>query len=405
MATKPVDSSRLSLLSMQFGNVQSNSIKETRIYYKMSSTRYENVRNLLEYYDKCQRRVDSYKTIIREFLETLQSNYNSKQNLAIKIRQFYRVGSSYEETVVHPQADFDIGMVLSCPCNMEFFSARKADESGLYSLKKVPGSSFSFPNLLNYSNFLKVEELKHKVCNDLLSVLKSMTTTQGFKIHHKETYSGVKVELKKQNHEILTLDIIPQIEGDPKKDLPDWNGDNIPKFMKDIIEEKKLGVYFTLSAPPEFKKEQKEKSYGCGGGGGGGGFGSSNDNRAELIVQANFTIIEKETLLGVSDTVVDAIRISKGLLFCNPFLKSGGLRSFQIKRVALKHVKEIDNTKDSFCPSLTKVGNFKFILIVIKNEEECEKLGKRLRSIFQEIGPQNVLKHLVTDWDFYRAPE
>ncbi|RXG67043.1 hypothetical protein Avbf_15150, partial [Armadillidium vulgare] len=322
--------------------------------------------------------------IIREFLETLQSNYNSKQNLAIKIHKFYRVGSSYEETVVHPQSDFDIGMVLSCPCNMEFFSARKADEPGLYSLKKVPG---------------------------LLSVLKSMNTTQGFKIHHKEIYSGVKVELKKQNHETLKLDIIPQIEGNvmrPKKDLPDWNGDNINKFMKDIIEEKKLGVYFTLCAPPQFKKEQKEKSYGCGGGG--GGFGSSNDNRAELIVQANFTIIEKETLLGVSDTVVDAIRISKGLLFCNPFLKSGGLRSFQIKRVALQHVKEIDNTKDS-CKGWISVANEKIHTDAIKwcvegylikgqeclwkNEEECEKLGKRLRSIFQEIGPQNVLKHLT----------
>ncbi|KAL7646288.1 UNVERIFIED_CONTAM: hypothetical protein RMT77_003197 [Armadillidium vulgare] len=383
----------------------------------MSSTRFENVKKLLEYYDKCQRRVDSYKTIIREFLETLQSNYNSKQNLAIKIHKFYRVGSSYEETVVHPQSDFDIGMVLSCPCNMEFFSARKADEPGLYSLKKVPGSSFSFPNLLNSSNFLKAEELKHKVCNDLLSVLKSMNTTQGFKIHHKEIYSGVKVELKKQNHETLKLDIIPQIEGDPKKDLPDWNGDNINKFMKDIIEEKKLGVYFTLCAPPQFKKEQKEKSYGCGGGG--GGFGSYNDNRAELIVQANFTIIEKETILGVSDTVVDAIRISKGLLFCNPFLKSGGLRSFQIKRVALQHVKEIDNTKDSwdgyqflmkkYIQMLLSGGVEGYLIkgqeCLWKNEEECEKLGKRLRSIFQEIGPQNVLKHLVTDWDFYRTPE
>ncbi|XP_063613800.1 uncharacterized protein LOC134787042 [Penaeus indicus] len=240
---------------------------------------------------------------VRLFAERLQKNFHAGDYLAGA--DIMHAGSAYEGLTVKPKTDFDVIVVLALKCLEDGFEVIR-DESMFFKLKTRNG-------------FVLAEKLQKFLFKELTECV-GRTKVDGASIRCREGLASLDVEIKTK-YDKISVDLSPQIPVRTWGRCPDLVSlASLPRCLRhyiDVLNRNKSPVMFFSPAVPGHHRNQ------------------------DVLCNVSFSMLEK-TFLRNDATLRDSVRLVKATAVCLDWKEKFGLKSFHIKRVAIKYSDELE---------------------------------------------------------------
>ncbi|XP_069950318.1 uncharacterized protein [Cherax quadricarinatus] len=270
--------------------------------------------------------------VVDAFVKELQKQFRT--NTFLYNAHFVDVmhgGSAYEALSVKLKTDFDIIIVLPDPYIGQNFEVQR-DPSKYFKLKWKNQARSGCQGFLNAAQLQKqaFEELEKCVSNVHAPGVREATYRLGL--------AACTVTLKKFNNTIISIDLAPQIA------VRDWKSSHLVKLQSlpqslqsyiSTLERNCSPIYFFSPAVP------------------------GNAGNKDYLCNISFSMLEKEFLKS-NVKVRDMVRLVKLVGEAFQWPKKFGLKSFYIKRLAVKYFDELKNK--------TKWDGYKYILACLYKE-------------------------------------
>ncbi|XP_066986409.1 uncharacterized protein [Macrobrachium rosenbergii] len=259
-------------------------------------------------------RVKRNRELVDEFLDKFRATLVSTGSYAVHI---IHGGSAYENLAVDDKADFDITMSLGKDFVSENFNVER-DRSGFFILEaKKSMRHLDCNNLLDSS----------KVRNGLFSAIRhhiDMVTMPGITLTHKDSLSGLAVELQENTglRRRVSIDLVPQIPFSTWGQCPDLLPlGGMPKCLRQYIDRinknKSPCMFFALGIPK-----------------------ASRYPNSDQLFNISFSLLEKNFINEETD-IRDMVRLVKYIAKRRDWKGRHHFKSFYAKRVAVKYYDEL----------------------------------------------------------------
>ncbi|XP_069987854.1 uncharacterized protein [Penaeus vannamei] len=238
-----------------------------------------------------------------DFADRLQKTFHNQNFLAGA--DVMHSGSAYEGLSVKPKTDFDVIVVLALKCLEDDFEVIR-DESLFFKIKTKTG-------------FVDAEKLQELLFKELAECVEK-TKVEGARVRCREGLASLDVEIETALGKI-SVDLSPQIPVRSWGRCPDLVSlSDLPRCLRryiDVLNRNKSPVMFFSPAVP------------------------GRHRNGHLLCNVSFSMLEK-SFLRDNVQVRDMVRLAKATAVCQDWKEKFGLKSFHIKRVAVKYSDELE---------------------------------------------------------------
>lgn len=323
--------------------------------------------------------VHDRKQELNSFLDELMEEMRGSGCSLLEDSHYLYSGSSYERSAVCDKADFDIVLILPNPFKADDFELIERHEPGFCKLSTSDDIEDEFEEWFNQNDFLKVEALKDSVFDELSDILDNIQQMNShWCLKYNEQICSMKVTIKDDDGDILKIDLVPALSGCNLNNIPGMCP--LQELLQPLVQRGHKEYYLTLAAAPHLRDK----------------------NDYHLLVTIAFAGMEK-TCMRSSSSVLNAVRLVKLTSDAKGWKRELGLRSFHIKRVAIKFYADLDELSNwdaykrllKYLSNECMSGNIDGFFICnqntyIKSEEMAKTLAKKIKDVERTIQPQNL---------------
>lgn len=306
-----------------------------------------------------------------DFADRLQKTFHNQNFLAGA--DVMHSGSAYEGLSVKPKTDFDVIVVLALKCLEDDFEVIR-DESLFFKIKTKTG-------------FVDAEKLQELLFKELAECVEK-TKVEGARVRCREGLASLDVEIETALGKI-SVDLSQQIPVRSWGRCPDLVSlSDLPRCLRryiDVLNRNKSPVMFFSPAVP------------------------GRHRNGHLLCNVSFSMLEK-SFLRDNVQVRDMVRLAKATAVCQDWKEKFGLKSFHIKRVAVKYSDELEGKAlwsgyqlllSKLLEELASTDTFDgfFISNQVIYKKKPEKVNK-LKNEIKQVIPWRALT-LRKKWDEY----
>lgn len=347
----------------------------------MASRRDKNyVEKALQKLDDINDNVQDKKQELNNFLDELMEEMGDSDCFLLENSHYLYSGSSYERSAVHDETDFDILLILPDPFKADDFELIECHKPGFCKLRQSSGIEGEFKKWFNKNGFLKTQELRDYIFDELSEILKNIKRMNShWSLRMWKQISTLVVRIKDDAGNTLKIDVVPALSGCDLNNIPSMR--SLQELPEPLVQKHYNEYYLTLAAAPFLKDK----------------------NDYHLLVTVGFAAMEK-TCIKSSSSVLNAVRLVKLTSYSKGWKKDFGFLSVHVKRVAIKHYEDLD--------SLSNWDAYKSLLKYIaddlrngeidgfflydqnkynKDEEKGKELGRIIREVERRIQPNHLL--------------
>ncbi|XP_042883676.1 uncharacterized protein LOC122260465 [Penaeus japonicus] len=240
--------------------------------------------------------------VVRTFAERLQENFLAGSLLSGA--DVMHAGSAYEGLSVKPKTDFDVIVVLALQELAGGFEVIR-DESMFFMLKTNTG-------------YVNAETLQKRLFRELTECVEK-TRVNGATVRCRDGLASLDVEIETAS-DTISVDLSPQIPVRSWGRCPDLiNLSNLPRCLQRYIHVLNRNgspvMFFSPAVPGRHKNGH--------------------------LCNVSFSMLEKR-FLRENTKIRDMVRLVKATAVCQEWKENYGLKSFHIKRVAVKYSDELE---------------------------------------------------------------
>lgn len=263
--------------------------------------------------------------VVAQFIEELEKaigRERKEENVEISIMHG---GSTYEGLAVKEKVDFDILLLLGKPFVSENFEIQRDPNSGYFTLQwksHVVGRKWEDSN-----RYLLAQDLQKWVFGMLTQLIQRITqliqriTLPNAEVKCRDGLAALDVSIKTEGREI-SLHLAPQISCHSWGQCPDLKplGD-LPRSLRCYIDTLNKNASPVMFFSPAV---------------------AGNQQNAHRLLNVSFSQLEKKFV--TSNTAIrDMVRLVKYVAEGQGWKKNYGLKSFCVKRVAIKYADALEN--------------------------------------------------------------
>lgn len=260
--------------------------------------------------------------VVTRFSEALQKQFQINPGKLLRGAHIMHSGSAYEGLIVSEKTDFDILVVLNDPFLAENFVISH-DPSGFFTMKwkKTP----SVTGFSDREGYLLGEVLQKPLFEALGARIRNVNRegVSGIsKINIRDGLASLAVELHTDTGTIISIDLVPQIPAVRWGQCADLvQRHRLPPSLRTYIQTLEVNsspiFFFSVGVPGRHQNQRR-------------------------LLNISFSMLEKEFLISQPKTR-DMVRLVKLVGKTCEWKRKCGLKSFYIKRVAVKYTSVLNN--------------------------------------------------------------